>query len=145
MNEGGHLTAIDPATNAVAARAAIPSDYSAHGPVSWRGQLWVSVDDGFARFDPATAEVVERSPSLDRSRFAVGQGFIQADDRGIWFLGYDGRTGEGARRLDLFDPETGTVTELVGVDEGNPVAMAVAPDGVWILNYEGTLTHVVFG
>jgi len=45
----------------------------------------------------------------------------------------------------VFDFTTGDVTELVALDEGNPVAMAVAPDGVWILNYEGTLTHISLG
>ncbi|MEX2421755.1 MAG: hypothetical protein WD670_08060, partial [Actinomycetota bacterium] len=142
VNVGGHMTSVDPATNAVSSRAAIPSEYSAHGPVSWQGQLWASVDEGFERFDPADAEVIERSPWLDPSRYSVGYGFIEADDRGIWFIGYDGRTGAPARRLVLFDPETGTVTELVEAEEGDPIAIAVSPDAIWVLNYEGTLTHI---
>lgn len=145
VNVGGHMTAIDPATGMVAARTPIPSGHSAFGAVPWGGQLWASFEDGFARFDPITAQVIERSPRLDPSRYAVGDGFIESDDRRIWFLGYDGKTGALARRLDVFDPETGTVSELVALDEGNPVAMAVSPDAVWILNYEGTLTHVDLG
>jgi len=35
------------------------------------------------------------------------------------------------------------VTELATLDEGAPVAMAVAPNSVWILNSEGSLTHLV--
>lgn len=140
VNVGGHMTSIDPTTNEVGARTAIESDFSAHGPVAWREQVWAFVADGFARFDPISAEIVERSPALG---LADCCGFLEADDRGIWFLGVEERTGATERRLALFDPETGQVHELVslGGDE-SPVAMAVAPDSVWILNYEGTLTHV---
>ena len=42
----------------------------------------------------------------------------------------------------MFDPADGAVTELLELNGGTPVAMAIAPDSVWILNYEGTLTHV---
>jgi hypothetical protein len=145
VNVGGHMTSIDPATGSVAARTPIPSGHSAFGAVPWRGQLWASFEDGFARFDPITAQVIERSTRLDPSRYAVGNGFIESDDRGIWFLGYDGKTGALARRLDVFDPETGTVNELVELTVGNAVDMAVAADAVWILNHEGTLTHIDLG
>jgi hypothetical protein len=47
--------------------------------------------------------------------------------------------------LHIFDPDTGEARELSSLDEGTPVAMAVAPDALWILNYEGTLTHVGLG
>jgi hypothetical protein len=86
--------------------------------------------------------LVGRSTDLDQSRFAIGVGLIEADDRGIWFFGYDGVQGDGPRRLARFDPGTETVTELVSLEEGNPIAMAIGPDSVWILNYEGTLTRV---
>ena len=142
VNVGGRMTSIDPASSSVTARTPIPSGASVFGAVSWRGQSWASFEDGFARFDPITAEVIERSPRLDPSRFAVGNGFIEADDRGIWFLGYNGQTGAPARRLDVFDPDTGTVTELVELTEGNPIDMAVTPDAVWVLNYAGMLTHI---
>ena len=45
----------------------------------------------------------------------------------------------------MFDPDTGEARELATLDEGTPVAMAVASDALWILNYEGTLTHVRLG
>jgi Tol biopolymer transport system component len=141
VNVGGHLTSIDPARDALVP-AEIPSRYSEGGPVLWRGQVWAATEEGFARFDPLASEILEGAQELDPSRFAFCCGFVEADDRGIWFLGYDGTTGGTERRLDLFDPATGEVTELAAFDEGNPVAMAMAPDGVWILNYEGTLTHV---
>jgi RNA polymerase sigma factor (sigma-70 family) len=60
----------------------------------------------------------------------------------VWFLGYNGIEGSRPVRLTLYDPVTDVVSELVALGEGNPVAMAVAPDSVWILNHEGTLTRV---
>jgi Tol biopolymer transport system component len=35
--------------------------------------------------------------------------------------------------------------QIATLDEGTPVAMAVAPEALWILNYEGTRTHVRLG
>ena len=52
------------------------------------------------------------------------------------------RTGQ---LLHIFDPDTGEARELATLDEGTPVAMAVASDALWILNDEGTLTHVRLG
>ena len=77
-------------------------------------------------------------------RFGDCCGFLEADERGIWSLS-PVLDGGGGRVLNVFDPATGQATELVALDEGTPVAMAVAPDAVWILNYEGTLTHVSLG
>jgi hypothetical protein len=144
VNVGGHLTSIDAATGA-SISADNPSRYSEGGPVLWRDQVWVATETGFSRFDPASGELIVGSDELDPARFGFCCGFVEADERGIWFLGYDGRTGGSQRRLDLFDPVTGSIVELVGFDEGNPVAMTLAPTGAWILNHEGTLTHVRLG
>jgi Tol biopolymer transport system component len=142
VNKGGQLTSIDPATDAVGASAEIPSPYSAEGPVVWRDELWAGVEHGFARFDTETGEEIDRSSDLDPSRWSLGRMSLEADDRGIWFLGYNGLQGSGPVRLAMFDPEADAVIELVALEEGNPVAMAVGSDSVWILNYEGTLTRV---
>jgi hypothetical protein len=100
------------------------------------------LDRGFSRFDPASNTVTGGGQALDPSRYALCCGFVEADDRGIWFLGYDGVQGAGPVRLTLFDPATDAVTEVVTLGDGNPVAMAVALDSIWILNYEGTLTRI---
>jgi len=143
VNVDGSLVTVDPSTREVL-RVATPSKYFEGGPVAWRDQVWFAAERGFARFDPVTGEVIEGSAELDPSRFAFCCGFIEAGERGIWFVGFDPRTEGSERRLDLFDPATGTVIELValGGKGTTPVAMAVAPDAVWILNSEGTLTHV---
>lgn len=142
VNVGAHVTVIDPVT---ATMLGTQTRSGVEGPVVSAGGVWAATDQGFARIDPVTGTVVERSPSLDPSRYAICCGFIEADDRGIWFIGFNGRTGSGEPRLDLFNPESGEVSELVTLGEGTPVAMAVSPDAVWILNYEGTLTHVDLG
>jgi hypothetical protein len=139
-NVDGSALAIDPATNTTIAHADIPSETFVPMPVISRGQVWIGLDPGFARFDPLSGAFPEAPVSLDTSDVSCC-GFLEADDRGIWFLSPDPTGGPGSRLL-LFDPVTGGLTDLASMDEGTPVAMAVAPNAVWILNYEGTLTHV---
>jgi Tol biopolymer transport system component len=139
---GGQMTSIDPAIDGITSSAEIRSEYSAIGPVVWRDEVWAWVDGSFARFDARTGEVIDRSPDLDPRRLSLGRMTTETDDRGIWFLGYNGVEGSGPVRLALFDPATDAVTELVPLGDENPIAMAVAPESVWILNNEGTITRV---
>jgi TolB protein len=142
VNVDGRVIEIDPATGATT-EVEIPSRFFTPMPVLWRGQVWISTDPGFVRFDPL-GEVFPEPPVTLAPRFGDCCGFVEADDRGIWFLSPD-LEDAGGRVLNVFDPATGEATALVELDEGSPVAMAVAPDAVWILNYEGTLTHVDLG
>jgi WD40-like Beta Propeller Repeat len=137
VNVDGRVIAVDPATGVVST-IDVPSRSFTPMPILWRGQVWVSLEPGFIRFDPVGEEFLEQSLELP-PRFADCCGSLEGDDRGIWFLSPEP---EGGTQLDVFDPSTGEATALVELDEGSPVAMAVAPDGVWILNYEGTLTQV---
>jgi Tol biopolymer transport system component len=139
VNVDGRVIEIDPATGAVSS-VEIPSRFFTPMPVVWRGQVWISTDPGFVRFDPL-AEGFPQPPVTLAPRFGDCCGFLEADDRGIWFLSPDLEGGSGGV-LNVFDPTTGEATALATLNEGTPVAMAVAPDAVWILNYEGTLTHV---
>jgi TolB protein len=141
VNVDGRVIEIDPATGAISS-VEIPSQSFTPMPVLWRGQVWISTDPGFVRFDVLVEGFPDPPVALAPS-FGDCCGFVEADDRGIWFLSPDL---EGAGRvLNVFDPATGDATALLTLDEGSPVAMAVAPDSVWILNYEGTLTHVGLG
>jgi TolB protein len=141
-NVDGSALAIDPATGSIEG-ATIPSETFVPMPVLWRGQVWIGLDPGFVRFDPLDAGFPDPLVTLDPAD-AGCCGFLEADDRGIWFLSPDPSGGSG-RRLLVFDPSTGEVHDLVTLDEGDPVAMALAPNAVWILNYEGTLTHIELG
>lgn len=139
VNVDGRVIEIYPAADAVSG-IEIPSHSFTPMPVLWRGQVWISTDPGFVRFDPL-AEGFPEPPVTLAPRFGDCCGFLEADDRGIWFLSPDLEGGSG-RVLNVFDPTTGEATALATIDEGTPVAMAVARDAVWILNYDGTLTHV---
>ena len=142
VNVDGRMIQIDPATGVVS-QIDVPTRSFTPMPVLWRGQVWLSTDPGFVRFDPLAAGFSGPPVTLG-PRFGGCCGFVEADSRGMWFLSPDpdGRTGQ---LLHFFDPETGEARELATLDEGTPVAMAVAPDALWILNYEGTLTHVRLG
>jgi hypothetical protein len=137
VNVGGRLTFIDAATDAVTW-----TDISPTGPVAWQDEVWVWADGRFARFDISTGKVIDRSSELDPKRLSPRGLGLETDDRAIWFLGYNGLEGGDRIRLAAFDPGADEVTELATLREGNPVAMAIAPDSVWILNYEGTVTKV---
>ena len=137
VNVGGRLTFIDAATGAVTR-----TDISPIGPVAWQDEVWAWADGRFTRFDTSTGEVIDRSSELDPKRLSPRGVGLETDDRAIWFLGYNGLEGGDPVRLAAFDPAAEEVTELATLRNGNPVAMAIAPDSVWILNYEGTLTKV---
>jgi dipeptidyl aminopeptidase/acylaminoacyl peptidase len=142
VNEDGRMIVIDPAASEPS-RIQMPSRDHSTTPVLWRGQGWVSLEPGFIRFDPLTEGFIQ-PPIMLPARYADCCGFLEGDDRGIWFVTADSNGGPDPG-LVLFDPASAEVTELATLDEGTPVAMAVAPDSVWILNYEGTLTHVDLG
>jgi Tol biopolymer transport system component len=140
-NAAGDAAVIDPATNAIS-RVEVPSEFMTPMPVVSRGQVWITLDPGFARLDPQAVAFPDPVVTVP-PRFSDCCGFVEADDRGIWFLSLAANGKD--RALSLFDPDTGMARELAVLDEGAPVAMAVSPDAVWILNYEGTLTHVDLG
>jgi streptogramin lyase len=138
-NAAGRAAVIDPATNDIS-RVEVPGDYITPMPVVARGDVWISLDPGFTRLDPVAVAFPDPAVPLP-PRFSDCCGFLEADDRGVWFLSLDPESGTD-RQLNVFDPTTGEVHELAMLDDGTPVAMAIAPDAVWVLNYEGTLTHV---
>jgi len=142
VNDGRHLTSIDPWTNRITANETIPLRYSALGPVVWEGQLWVALGDALRRFDPHTARPTGEAVDLDPAETAVCCMFIASGDSGIWFAGYDGVTGQGPPRLAWFDPATGRIQAFMPLDQDTPVAMAVAPNSVWVLGYDGHLTWI---
>jgi Tol biopolymer transport system component len=141
VNVDGRVIEIDPATGVVSG-IEIPSRSFTPMPVLSRGEVWVSLDPGFTRFAPLAEGFPDPSVELGL-RFSDCCGFLKGDDRGIWFLSLAPNGTDP--QLNLFDPATGDAAALVELGQGSPVAMAVAPDAIWILNYEGTLTHVRLG
>jgi hypothetical protein len=141
VNVDGRVIQIDPDAGAISG-SEIPSRTFTPMPVLWQGQVWISTDPGFVRYEPLRGGFPEQPVTLP-ARFGDCCGFLESDDRGIWFLSTDPEGGPA--ELNLFDPATGEAISLTELEGDSPVAMAVAPDSVWILNYEGTLTHVALG
>lgn len=142
-NGGTAIPAVDAATNQVLGTAVIrePDDLdSSIGPlVARKGEVWADNGYQLVRIDPRTGHLLGEAAELPE---ALAAGLLTSDDRGLWFLGYNGRTGSGPRTLSLFDPETGEVQVFVDVPGIAPNAMAVGPNSVWTLDYHGTLTRV---
>lgn len=130
-------------TNQVLGTAVIrvPEDIdSSIGPlVAWNGAAWADNGYQLVRIDPRTGQLLDEAVQLPE---AFAAGLLVADDRGLWFLGYYGRTGTGPRTLSLFDPETFEVQTFVDVRGIAPNAIAIGPESVWVLDYHGTLTHI---
>jgi hypothetical protein len=79
----------------------------------------------------------------ERSIEVARVGFVEADDRGIWFQ--PDLEDEDGRVLDVFDPATGEPAALVELDEGSPVRWRSGPRPSGSLDYEGTLRRVGLG
>jgi TolB protein len=129
---GTVMNIVDPATNTI--ERSVPLGSYAW-PAAAEGGLW-ALDGGTIRsIDPATGEVLDRwEISNTGDAAAVGEG-------GVWFLDPSHRT-----RVNRFDPDTGRVSVSINLDrDSTPIAMAVAPGSVWVLNYEGTVTRVALG
>jgi streptogramin lyase len=123
-NGGTAITAVDVATNRVLGTAVIrvPEDLdSSIGPlVARNGEVWAGNGYLLVRIDPRTGRLLDEAAQLPE---ALAAGLLTSDDRGLWFLGYNGRTGSGPRTLSLFDPETGEVQTFVDVPGIAPNAM----------------------
>ena len=107
------------------------------------GALWVAtltwrdeVDGEFSliRIDPVTGQVLDEEVALDPYRVF---NMIDAAFGAVWFFGADSDGSETV--IARLDPATAVVTlprELA------PIDMAVTPDSLWVVNYEGSITHV---
>ncbi len=84
VNVGGRLVEIDPVTGAVSG-IEFPTPSHTLTPVVWHGEVWISTEPGFARFDPLVEGFFGPSYALPPS-LTDCCGSIEADDRGIWFL-----------------------------------------------------------
>ena len=101
-------------------------------PDETQGAIWLPTGGELLELDPQTGE------ALSRFDLAVGGDFERAPDRSVWCL-----RGFGWNELERLDPVSREVDVTVHLDRKPiPTAMAVAPDSVWVLRYDGTLTGV---
>jgi hypothetical protein len=111
------------------------------------GALWVAtltwrdeVDGEFSLIciDPVTGQVVDEDAALDPYRVF---NMIDAAFGAVWFFGPD-PDGSGTVIARL-DPATAEVDSVVTVPaELAPIDMAVTPDSLWVVNYEGSITRM---
>lgn len=127
---GTVMNIIDPATNSI--ETSVPLGTYAAWPATAEDGLWALGGQTIMSIDPATGKVIETwQISTTGDAAAAGEG-------GVWFLDPSHRG-----RLNRFDPGTGGVDVWVTLGrDATPIAMAVAPGSVWVLNYEGTVTRV---
>jgi len=126
---GTVLDIIDPATNTI--ERSVPLGSYAWAAAAEAG-LWAIDGRTIKAIDPATGEVLDTwEISNTGDAAAVGEG-------GVWFLDPSHRAA-----VHRFDPAIGLVDASVKLDrDSTPIAIAVAPRSVWVLNYEGTVTRV---
>jgi YVTN family beta-propeller protein len=116
---------IDPETGKVVARIPVPG--AANGIAVGNGSVWVtnSTDGTVVRIDPATNAGVATIAVGERPKgLAVGAG-------AVWVANSKDGT------VSRIDPTTNRVTTTIPVgtcEEGGPAGVAVADDGVWVVN-----------
>ncbi len=126
---GTVLNIIDPATNTIETSEPLGT-YA--WPAADETRLWALGGQTIMSIDPASGKVLETwQISNTGDAAAAGEG-------GVWFLDPSHRAA-----INRFDPSTQRVDSSVRLDRDlTPIAMAVAPGSVWVLNYEGTVTRV---
>jgi len=126
---GTVMNIVDPATNTI--ERSVPLGSYAW-PAADETRLWALDGGTIISIDPATGKVLDTwEISNTGDAAAAGEG-------GVWFLGPSHRA-----RVSRFDPDTGGIDVSVNLDrDSTPIAMAVAPGSIWVLNYEGTVTRV---
>jgi TolB protein len=125
---GTVLNIIDPTTGSVA-RVPLGTYVST---AAGDGALWALSGESIMSIEPRTGRVLSTWTTLNTGdAAAVGAG-------GVWFFEPSDRTA-----VHRFDPITGRVDMSLDVAPAStPIAMAAAPESVWVLNYEGTVTRV---
>jgi hypothetical protein len=138
------LTVIDPATNDIVTTVKTyerygMDRYSLGTLLGWDSEMWGVSGHLLVRVDPGTGEVVEEI-SVEGGTTCCD---VAATDEGIWLGSDRAPDGMDGRILSLFDPSTRRIERayrLPGKVGG--IAMAVGPNSVWYLAYDGNLTHV---
>jgi Tol biopolymer transport system component len=139
-NQGpcGFMTAIDPSSNTIITRVPVGTACSTSRLWVWNDQIWATVEGGFVRMDPRTAEPT--GPTTPYPRVYGLRGFVASAGDLIWWSEYPG--GNGVRPDDLasFDPVAGVVQEYDVQTVG--IAGAASSDAIWVLNYDGSVTRI---
>ncbi len=129
---GTLIEAINPQTNQVIASSSPVSVSPTAGIAGWDGELWAGSDAGFTRLDPDT---LKPASDLVPVPHGVCCMLFESGPEGIWFVDLNSR-------LILFDPRMRSANEVLDVSEEGPIATATAPNRVWLLGFDGTLSRI---
>ncbi len=135
----GTLRRIDPSTGSVVDTVPLANYESVgvpRGPV-----IWIERGGALLRLRASTGEFVGTPVRVAKGIRATQ---MVAGDGGVWFSGYDPSHASVHDVIHRFDPSTGRV-EVSVEDARGPVAMALAPRSLWVLNYNGSLERVDLG
>jgi hypothetical protein len=133
------LTRVDPETERVV--TSVPLGSPSTSVTEGNGFIWVATwtsEEGnvLGRLDPHTNDLV-RIPSQNLE-FVIDVG-----EGGIWGVARDGPDLFGKRTgVARFDPIANRVDATSGALDGGPIALAVAPESVWVAHYEEGVTRV---
>ncbi|MEX0832386.1 MAG: hypothetical protein WD276_00715 [Actinomycetota bacterium] len=127
---GGTLMRIDPATNRVDGTFDLGTYPSlAYG----EGEAWVVTGDGLVRIESSTG----RPAGATADVFSTGDALAVGSD-GVWIL--NPRKNRAVSRVNPADGEIDL--SVRPVKDATPIAIAVAPGSVWVVNYENSLTRI---
>jgi hypothetical protein len=133
------LEKIDPATNEVV--ATVDAEAAKFGV--FEGDIWALTAKGFVRIDVGSEEPVgDPSPAGD-PRFGAN---LAADSDGLWFTIDNPTQEDGLATISRFVPSTGEIDASVTLppETQTPIAMAVAGDFLWVVDYEQKLVRISF-
>ena len=129
------LVRLETGTGAVLARVAAVDRNGVMGstmPTASGGAIWLPTGNELLELDPQTGA------ALSRFDLGIGGDLEVAPDGSMWCL-----CGFGWNELERLDPVAGRADVSVRLaPKPIPVALAVAPNSVWVLTYEGALTRI---
>jgi dipeptidyl aminopeptidase/acylaminoacyl peptidase len=136
IGNGSYLAKIDPSTNQVV--ATVPNgSFGAFDPVE--DVIWTDTGYGLARIDPRTAQFIGDPAPVGSAIRGFG---IIAGAGGVWFFGYDDTVDSAPSFLERFNPMTNEFDASLEFPNLGPIALALAPSSVWIVNLNGSVTRV---
>lgn len=137
VGAGSLLEKIDPATNEVV--ATVDADAAKFGVFD--GDIWALTGKGFVRIDVGSAQPVGDPNPAGDPRFGAN---LAADSSGLWFTTDDPTQEDGPATISRFVPSTGEVDASVTLpaETRTPIAMTVAGDSLWVIDYERKLVRI---
>jgi hypothetical protein len=137
VGSSSSLEKVDPATNEVV--ATVEADTAKFGV--FEGDIWALTGRGFVQIDVGSAQPTGDPDPAGDPRFGAN---LAADPSGLWFTTDDPTQEDGPATISRFVPSTGEVDASVTLppEAQTPIAMAVAADSLWVVDYERKLVRI---